>query len=193
MRRWNGWGDINVNLELPAQGLRVLYDLIGEGRSRPDYPLEKFIERIPESRLDRHPLISSDPKLRLDHAHGQSLPDWIGLRGGTLQRFPDGVAFPATVGEIQELLSFALKATVGTIYGAGMWLTCLNTRICTRLNLIKNIPISKRCGSKPGFLMRNTTGYLSPLIRSNYTKSFIKIPAGKQSIHNKITQTNEPI
>lgn len=120
MQRWNGWGDDNIYLDLPNQGLRMLQDLIGKGRSRPDYPLEKFIERIPESRLDSHPLISFDPKLRLDHAHGQSLPDWIGLRTGKLQRFPDGVALPTTAVEIQELLRFATGNNVVVIpYGGG--------------------------------------------------------------------------
>ena len=55
MQRWNGWGDESIYLDLPTQGLRMLHDLIGKGQSRPDYPLEKFIERIPESRLDPHP------------------------------------------------------------------------------------------------------------------------------------------
>ena len=120
MQRWNGWGDDNIYLDMPTRGLRILHDLIGEGQGRPDYPLDKFIERIPESRLDPHPLISFDPKLRLDHAHGQSLPDWIGLRGGTLQRFPDGVALPTTVEEIQELLRFAIGHNAVVIpYGGG--------------------------------------------------------------------------
>lgn len=120
MKRWNGWGEDTIYMDLPPQGLRILRDLIGEGRIWPDYPLEKFIERMPESRLSRHPLISSDPKLRLDHAHGQSLKDWIGLRGGTLQRFPDGVALPTTDKEIQELLRFATAQNVVVIpYGGG--------------------------------------------------------------------------
>ena len=109
MQRWNGWGDENIYLDLPTRGLEILHDLIGEGQRRRDYPLEKFIERIPKSRLATHPLISFDPKVRLDHAHGQSLPDWIGLRGGILQRFPDGVAHPTTVEEIQDLLRFAIR------------------------------------------------------------------------------------
>jgi alkyldihydroxyacetonephosphate synthase len=120
MQRWNGWGDENIHLHLPTRGLRILQDLIGVGRARPDYPLEKFIERIPKSRLTPHPLISFDPKLRLDHAHGQSLPDWIGLRAGTMQRFPDGVALPNTVEEIQDLLSFALSNNIVVIpFGGG--------------------------------------------------------------------------
>jgi alkyldihydroxyacetonephosphate synthase len=120
MQRWNGWGDENIYLDLPTRGLQILHDLIGEGQGRPDYPLEKFIERIPKSRLATHPLISFDPKLRLDHAHGQSLPDWIGLRGGTLQRFPDGVALPNTLEEIQDLLRFAIINNIVVIpYGGG--------------------------------------------------------------------------
>ena len=94
MQRWNGWGEDNIYFNLPNPGRLMLHDLIGKGQGGSDYPLEKFIERIPESRLVPHPLISSDPKLRLDHAHGQSLPDWIGLRAGKLQRYPDGVALP---------------------------------------------------------------------------------------------------
>ena len=120
MQRWNGWGDENIYLDLPTRGLEILHDLIGEGQSRRDYPLEKFIERIPKSRLATHPLISFDPKVRLDHAHGQSLPDWIGLRGGILQRFPDGVAHPTTVEEIQDLLRFAISNNIVVIpYGGG--------------------------------------------------------------------------
>ncbi len=120
MQRWNGWGDDSIYLDLSVRGLRILHDLIGEGQNCPDYPLENFIGRIPESRLDPHPLISFDPKLRLDHAHGQSLPDWIGFRGGTLQRFPDGVALPTTVEEIQDLLRFAISNKIVVIpYGGG--------------------------------------------------------------------------
>ncbi len=120
MQRWNGWGDENIHFHLPTRGLRILQDLIGEGRARPDYPLEQLIERIPKSRLAPHPLISFDPKLRLDHAHGQSLPDWIGLRAGTMQRFPDGVALPNTVEEIQDLFGFALSNNMVVIpFGGG--------------------------------------------------------------------------
>ena len=120
MKRWNGWGDDTIFMELPPQGHEILIDLIGEGRVRPDTPLEEFIEKVPESRLPRHALISFDPKIRLDHAHGQSLADWIDMRGGTLQRFPDGVAMPTTLEEIQEVLKFAADQDVVVIpYGGG--------------------------------------------------------------------------
>jgi alkyldihydroxyacetonephosphate synthase len=120
MKRWNGWGEDTIYMDLPPQGLGILRDLIGEGRIWLDYPLENFIDGMPASRLSPHPLISADPKVRLDHAHGQSLVDWIGLRGGTLQRFPDGVALPHTAQEIQELLQFAAAQNIVVIpYGGG--------------------------------------------------------------------------
>ena len=120
MQRWNGWGDENIKMELPPQALGILQDLIGNGQVRPDYPLEKYIDRMPPSRLTPHPLISFDARLRLDHAHGQSLPDWIGLRGGTLQHFPDGVARPANGAEVRELLKYCAAQDVIVIpYGGG--------------------------------------------------------------------------
>ncbi|MGD8763337.1 MAG: FAD-binding oxidoreductase [Desulfobacteraceae bacterium] len=107
MKRFNGWGDDAIRVDLPPKGLALLRDLIGNGRIQPDYPLEKYLDRVPPSRLPQHPLVSVDPRLRLDHCHGQSLPDWIGMRTGRFQRFPDGVAQPTTVEDVQKLLQFA--------------------------------------------------------------------------------------
>jgi len=120
MRRWNGWGDDKVNVDLPAQGYSLLRELLGEGNRQADYALDKFISRMPASRLPHHSLISTDPKERLVHSHGQSLPDWIGLRGGTLGHFPDGVALPATTGEVEELMNFSEKHNAVVIpFGGG--------------------------------------------------------------------------
>jgi alkyldihydroxyacetonephosphate synthase len=120
MKRWNGWGDDSIQMNLPPKGLSLLQALVGKGRSQPDYPLEKFLEQIPHSNLPQHPLISLDPKLRLDHSHGQSLADWIAMRGGTLHRFCDGVAQPDTIDDVQELLQFAAANDVVIIpYGGG--------------------------------------------------------------------------
>ena len=120
MQRWNGWGDEAVSVDLSNQAREMLTDLIGKGRICPDYTLEKFLEGMPKTRLSAHPLISFDGKLRLDHSHGQSLADWIGLRGGILKQFPDGVALPETIEEIRELLRFANEQNVVVIpYGGG--------------------------------------------------------------------------
>ena len=84
MQRWNGWGDDAVYLELPKVGRELLRGLLGEGKIQPDTPLEKLIDQVPSSRLPRHPLICTEPKIRIDYAHGQSLPDWIALRSGVI-------------------------------------------------------------------------------------------------------------
>ena len=63
MQRWNGWGDDTVQVDLPIQGRNLLRELIGEGNAKADYPLEKFINRIPPSRLAHHPLISTSQLL----------------------------------------------------------------------------------------------------------------------------------
>ncbi|MBW1836527.1 MAG: FAD-binding oxidoreductase [Deltaproteobacteria bacterium] len=120
MQQWNGWGDATVSVDLSVKAHTLLRELLGQGNVRADYPLEKYIDRIPASRLPHHPLISTQPKKRLDHSHGQSLSDWIGLRGGTLQRFPDGVALPVTLEDVTEILDFSKKHNIVIIpFGGG--------------------------------------------------------------------------
>lgn len=118
--RWNGWGEESTTLEVPPQALHLLQKILGEGIPFSDYSKEAFYEKIPPSRLSAHPKISVAPADRLLHAHGQSLPDWIALRSGTLLRFPDGVAYPETREELQEIFSLALKQNWIVIpYGGG--------------------------------------------------------------------------
>ena len=120
MRRWNGWGDASVQMELPRKGLALLKQRIGNGTACPDYPLDKFLKCMPAARLPLHPLVTADPRQRLEYAHGQSLPDWIRLRGGTLAHFPDGVARPETEKDIPALLAYATDHGAVVIpYGGG--------------------------------------------------------------------------
>jgi alkyldihydroxyacetonephosphate synthase len=118
--RWNGWGDESIQLALPPKGLALLEQHIGNGTVWSDYPLDEFLARMPPPRLSRHPLVTADPRQRLECAHGQSLPDWIGLRGGTLAHFPDGVAKPKTEKDITALLAYAADHNAIVIpYGGG--------------------------------------------------------------------------
>jgi alkyldihydroxyacetonephosphate synthase len=120
MQIWNGWGDEHVTMGLAPGARDLLRDRIGEGMPRKDIAIEEALARVPESRLPDHPLITRDKKERLVHSHGQSLPDWVALRQGGLERFPDGVAFPTTAQEVQELFSFAAKRDFVIIpYGGG--------------------------------------------------------------------------
>ncbi len=120
MKRWNGWGDDATTYPLPGSATRYLGDLVGEGLHLEDASLEKAVQAAPNSALASHPLVSTDLEERLRHACGQSLPDWIALRSGQIQAFPDGVAYPASDDEVRSLLDYARKAGVKLIpYGGG--------------------------------------------------------------------------
>lgn len=120
MRRWNGWGEDNITYPLTDQIRSHLCQSIGTGDTSTDIPFESVVKKIPESRCPDHPLILKDPVLRLLHARGQSLPDWIALRSGTIDIFPDGVAFPEDETQIHDLFKFAKEIGMVLIpYGGG--------------------------------------------------------------------------
>src|SRR5690554_656084 len=120
MRRWNGWGSEKNHFPLPTHGASFLYELIGAGHVLTDASLDKVIATVPDSRLPSHPLIHTDPEIRVRHARGQSLPDWLAMRSGEFGVFPDGVALPTSSGEVAELLRWAELHNVLVIpYGGG--------------------------------------------------------------------------
>ena len=120
MRRWNGWGDDAITYPITSTAARRLADWLGSGSPMPQITLEEALTAIPASRLPSHPLISTAPLDRLRHACGQSLPDWIALQSGRIERFPDGVAYPSNNAEVRELINFAIQAQVCLIpYGGG--------------------------------------------------------------------------
>jgi alkyldihydroxyacetonephosphate synthase len=120
MKRWNGWGDDTVTVELPPKGKNLLARIIGEGRPQEDAAIEDLLRQVPPSRIPAASMISTRPEDRLAHAHGQSLPDWIRLRYGTLRHFPDGVAFPDRREAVEEILAFAARENLVVIpYGGG--------------------------------------------------------------------------
>ena len=120
MRRWNGWGDEAVDFPLPASAYRFLTEKIGAGNPLPDASFEEVLKKVPPSRLPDHPLVLKTPGERLRHACGQSLPDWIALRSGNLNAFPDGVAYPETSEDVEALLSYAQGVRAAVIpYGGG--------------------------------------------------------------------------
>ena len=120
MRRWNGWGDEETFMELPATGLEFLQGQIGEGKKLPDISLEDVCRQVPESRLPDHPLIQTSAKLRVCHARGQSLPDWLAMRSGHFGTFPDGVSCPESSEQLRELIDFCQHNDIVLIpYGGG--------------------------------------------------------------------------
>ncbi|NMX93607.1 MULTISPECIES: FAD-binding oxidoreductase [unclassified Pseudomonas] len=120
MRRWNGWGEETTQMEMPAHGAAFLCERLGDGHTLPDASLDSALAGVPASRLAPHPLYSIEPRDRLMHARGQSLPDWLALREGVLGRYPDAVALPESVEQIRQLLALADSADLCLIpYGGG--------------------------------------------------------------------------
>ena len=107
MRRWNGWGDDQVEAHVPDATRRLLEGLLGPGQPPRDITFEQAAAAVPPARLPAHPLVATDRAERLRHARGQSLPDLIALRGGRGLVAPDGVARPASAAEVRELLDLA--------------------------------------------------------------------------------------
>jgi len=120
VKRWNGWGSDKIEASLSSSAKAHLVEVIGPAQAGPTADFNDIVLRCPPSRLPDHPLINKDPGLRLGYARGQSLPDWIALRYGTVGLFPDGVARPADEEQVEELISFAQKNHICLIpYGGG--------------------------------------------------------------------------
>jgi alkyldihydroxyacetonephosphate synthase len=120
MRRWNGWGDDQTLYPLPESAAAYLAELVGPGQPQPDASLAYVVASVPASRLPAHPMIDTDPAGRLAHARGQSLPDWVALRAGLIDTFPDGVAYPASDEEVRALLAYARRSEARLVpYGGG--------------------------------------------------------------------------
>jgi len=120
MRRWNGWGDDSITYSVPTSAISFLDRLVGTGHRPKDVSLQEVLARIPKSRLPKHGLVSSDPLTRLYHARGQSFPNWVDMRSGLINSFPDGVAYPMSPEDVVELIQYALRAGIHLIpYGGG--------------------------------------------------------------------------
>ncbi len=120
MRRWNGWGDETVTAAVPPGALRFLADRIGPGTPPRDAALREVLAAVPASRLPEDARFRDDPRTRLLHARGQSLPDWIALRSGRPGPFPDAVAFPESDEDVRGLLRRARELGARVIpYGGG--------------------------------------------------------------------------
>jgi alkyldihydroxyacetonephosphate synthase len=120
MKRWNGWGNVNTDYPLPPSALDYLTKRLGQLDPIPDSSKETLLSAVTEPRLPAHPLVDTSADVRLNHARGQSLPDWVALRYGRVATFADGVAFPRTEQDIRGLMTYAHKINAKVIpYGGG--------------------------------------------------------------------------
>jgi alkyldihydroxyacetonephosphate synthase len=120
MRRWNGWGDENIEYPLNDAAAGYLSQILGDVEPVGDAAFEEVVAAVPDSRLADHALVSAEPAERVLHARGQSLPDWIALRSGRIGPFPDGVAYPSSADQVRALLDYARATGTHLIpYGGG--------------------------------------------------------------------------
>jgi alkyldihydroxyacetonephosphate synthase len=120
MRRWNGWGDEAVSFALPPSIVRYLESVIGPGHPAADAPFDRVVAAIGNSRLAPADTVSTDAADRLCHARGQSLPDWVAMRSGCIDSFPDGVAYPSSAEDVQTLFTYARNSGARIIpFGGG--------------------------------------------------------------------------
>lgn len=119
MKRWNGWGDESVHAHVEPAAARYLASVIGNGLQLQDAAFDDVMKRVPPSTL-KHAQLTTGAAERVLHARGQSLPDWIALRSGEIEKFPDAVAFPENDAQVRELIHYARDAGIALIpYGGG--------------------------------------------------------------------------
>ncbi|HEY59934.1 MAG TPA: FAD-binding oxidoreductase [Anaerolineae bacterium] len=132
MKRWNGWGKDDYLYPMPSSAEIYLKNVVGEGQRIRDANISKILKNVPTYRISDNHLISSQPEQRLRHARGQSLPDWVSLRYGTVSLFPDGVSFPENEDEIREIIRYAKYNNYHLIpYGGG-------SSVVGHINIVNN-------------------------------------------------------
>ncbi len=120
MKRWNGWGDETRTFVLPPPTRTALTDWIGPSSPPHDARFEDVLRGVPPSRLVAESFLTLDASDRLRHARGQSLPDWIALRSGCLDTFPDAIAYPESGEAVRRLIAWAAQNRIQLIpYGGG--------------------------------------------------------------------------
>jgi len=120
MRRWNGWGDDSITYPLPSMAKRYLNKKIGVGLDLPDVTFHQALANVPPSTLKEKNFIKTGVDIRLLHARGQSLPDWIALRSGQVYNYPDGVSYPGSLQDIKKVIAYAKENSIHLIpYGGG--------------------------------------------------------------------------
>ncbi len=131
MMRWNGWGHESTVLPTPEEGLKYLQSKLGAGHPLAEANFDNVLAAVPKSRLENAKVASlsyvdMSSTTRLQHTRGQSLPDWLAMKSGRLNAFPDDVVFPDAVAfpesseAVRHLLNLAVQEDFNVIpYGGG--------------------------------------------------------------------------
>lgn len=119
-KRWNGWGSADVAPSLSAEALAFLASRVGTAQPASSITRDAAVRSVGVARLPSASPLSTDADVRLDHAYGQSLSDWITLRTGLGLHCADGVALPETAEDVRAALAAARRAGAIVIpYGGG--------------------------------------------------------------------------
>jgi alkyldihydroxyacetonephosphate synthase len=119
-KRWNGWGRDTEEHPLGHNARQFLFERIGPTTPAHSATREAALQAVGASRLPASTRFDTSAATRLDHAFGQSMPDWIALRSGRVERCADGVAFPSSHEEVLAVLDAATQAGAVVIpYGGG--------------------------------------------------------------------------
>ena len=122
--RWNGWGNVSINKKVSSHGAKLIKSHIGKTKKLTSVSLQHVLKTVPKSRLPAEltdlDMVSTDQEVRLRHARGQSFPDWIAMHSGDFEVFPDGVAFPESTADVEQLLKLAQEHDLIVIpFGGG--------------------------------------------------------------------------
>ena len=119
-KRWNGWGRDTEDHPLSARTRGFLTERLGATTPAPSATREAALQAVVASRLPTSTHFKTDAATRLDHAFGQSTPDWIAMRSGRVGRCADGVAFPSSHDDAAAALEQARRLGAIVIpYGGG--------------------------------------------------------------------------
>ncbi len=120
MRRWNGWGDDSTDFPLTPLAQTYLVERIGRGRPQAEASRAQAVASIAAARGRWGAHWNTEPEIRLDHARGQSFPDWLALKSGRVGPVADAVSFPPDSDAAETVLQEACAAGAVVIpHGGG--------------------------------------------------------------------------
>lgn len=120
MKRWNGWGEKNIDYKLPETAIDFIHHKLGKAKPTKDISLPDFAQKVPDSRLNKNALFTTEKEVRVQHSFGQSFPDWVAMKSGKIDQFPDAVAFPESNEQVQALIALSKENHINLIpFGGG--------------------------------------------------------------------------
>ena len=118
-RKWNAWGFEGVDVPVPAAARQWLAARVGSGHALAAVTESEIRMPAPRPLPPFSLAVATDAATRLRHACGQSYPDCIALRTGSVAAFPDGVVFPESAADVVLVLRAAAAGDVAVVVRGG--------------------------------------------------------------------------